>query len=140
MSAALSDINAAEKLAMFPPNHNSRISAMNKFLLAAAVALALGVTLNSNEAEARGFGGLHLQSGNVHVDLGNPHGFHHVGYNGNHGNFNHGWGGWGGGCGSTWQNTGHYDYHAPQLRWHGNHFDYQPGHYDYHNTGHWDHH
>tara|TARA_R110002111_G_scaffold46008_3_gene83009 strand:- start:73 stop:507 length:435 start_codon:yes stop_codon:yes gene_type:complete len=39
----------------------------------------------------------------------------------------------------TYHNTSHYDYHAPQLVPHGNHYDYQPGHWDRHNTGHWDH-
>lgn len=39
---------------------------------------------------------------------------------------------------SVWHNTGHWDYHPGQFVQHGNHFHYQPGHYDYHNTGHWD--
>ena len=30
----------------------------------------------------------------------------------------------------------HYDYHAPTLIPHGNHFDYIPGHWDYHHRGH----
>lgn len=36
-----------------------------------------------------------------------------------------------------YHDTSHYDYHAPQLVPHGNHFDYVPGHYDLHRTGHW---
>ena len=38
--------------------------------------------------------------------------------------------------GSFYHNTSHYDYHAPSLQRHGNHFDVVPGHYDYHRTGH----
>ncbi|WP_182866439.1 hypothetical protein [Stieleria mannarensis] len=30
----------------------------------------------------------------------------------------------------------HYDYHPPSLVPHGNHFDYVPGHYDFHYRGH----
>lgn len=37
-----------------------------------------------------------------------------------------------------WHDTSHYDYHPPELVPHGNHFHYQPGHYDLHQTGHWD--
>jgi len=39
---------------------------------------------------------------------------------------------------SFWHNTSHYDYHPAEIRRHGNHYHYQPGHYDYHQTGHWD--
>ena len=35
--------------------------------------------------------------------------------------------------------TTHLDYHAPQIRRHGNHFHVQPGHYDVHRSGHWHH-
>lgn len=35
---------------------------------------------------------------------------------------------------------GHYDYHPPSLRRHGNHLDIVPGHYDYHRGGHHGHH
>ena len=36
-----------------------------------------------------------------------------------------------------YHNTGHYDYHPPSYRWHGDHVDYVPGHLHYHDTGHW---
>ncbi len=41
---------------------------------------------------------------------------------------------------STWHDTSHLDYHGPSLVPHRGHFDYVPGHYDVHRTGHWDHH
>ena len=50
-------------------------------------------------------------------------------YGGNHG------GHWGG----SYHDTTHLDYHAPSLVPHGNHYDYRPGHYDVHRTGHWHH-
>ena len=45
---------------------------------------------------------------------------------------------YGGGIHRTWHNTSHLDYHAPSLVPHRGHFDYVPGHYDVHRTGHWD--
>ena len=58
---------------------------MNKQLLAAVAAVALCFTLTADQAEARHFGGLHLNAGGVHVDVGNPHGggFYHGGQHGN---------------------------------------------------------
>ncbi|TWT51433.1 hypothetical protein Pla22_42110 [Rubripirellula amarantea] len=41
------------------------------------------------------------------------------------------------GFGHQYHDTTHLDYHAPSLQRHGNHFHYQPGHYDVHQTGHW---
>jgi len=39
----------------------------------------------------------------------------------------------------VWHNTSHLHYRPPTLRWHGNHFDYEPARYEVHDTGHWDH-
>jgi hypothetical protein len=36
-----------------------------------------------------------------------------------------------------WHDTSHWDYHQPQVVPHGNHYHVQPGHYDYHQDGHW---
>lgn len=38
--------------------------------------------------------------------------------------------------GGSYHNTSHYDYHGPSLQRHRGHYDYVPGHYDYHRTGH----
>jgi len=35
--------------------------------------------------------------------------------------------------------TTHLDYHAPQIYRHGNHWEYQRGHFDIHRTGHYHH-
>lgn len=45
------------------------------------------------------------------------------------------------GCYSAprWHDTTHYDWHPGGWQRHGNHFDYVPGHYDLHRTGHWHH-
>ncbi len=37
----------------------------------------------------------------------------------------------------VYHDTSHLDYHAPSINRHGNHYDYVPGHYDVHRTGHW---
>lgn len=55
------------------------------------------------------------------------------GYYGGHSGHYHG-GGYGGGF-HGW-GGGHYDYHAPSLQLHGNHFHVTPGHYDYHHGSH----
>ncbi len=38
---------------------------------------------------------------------------------------------------AQWHNTSHYDYHPTTIVPHGNHFHVQPGHYDFHQTGHY---
>ena len=45
---------------------------------------------------------------------------------------------YGGRAHSVWHDTSHLDYHGPSLVPHRGHFDYVPGHYDVHRTGHWD--
>jgi len=35
--------------------------------------------------------------------------------------------------------TSHYDYHPTEIYRHGNHYDVQPGHYDFHQEGHYHH-
>ena len=39
----------------------------------------------------------------------------------------------------SYHDTSHYDYHPTEIRRHGNHWHVQPGHYDFHRTGHWHH-
>ena len=82
------------------------------------------------------------------AQAGHGHKHHH-----NH-SYGYGYGGYGGGYvtpnygyygyGSPWRqsyyhNTGHYDYHPTTVVPHGNHLHVIPGHYDWHNTGHWHH-
>ena len=106
--------------------------------LAAVTTLAL-VSADSKPAHAaHGYGGfgLHIGGRNVHLDIGRPHGYRthavhrrhgvhrprHTGYH------------------YDWHDTSHYDWHPGEYRWHYNHFDYVPGHWDFHRTGHWDRH
>ncbi len=51
------------------------------------------------------------------------------------GRYHGGWGGYGHYGYHPWR--GHYDYHGPSLQFHGNHFDYVPGHYHYHHRNHY---
>ena len=37
----------------------------------------------------------------------------------------------------VFHDTSHLDYYGPRLIRHGNHYDYVPGHYHLHRTGHW---
>ncbi|WP_145061965.1 hypothetical protein [Adhaeretor mobilis] len=39
-----------------------------------------------------------------------------------------------------YHDTSHYDWHPTEVRRHGNHYDVQPGHWDFHREGHWDRH
>jgi hypothetical protein len=36
-----------------------------------------------------------------------------------------------------WHDTSHWDYHQPRIVPHGTHYHVTPGHYDYHQDGHW---
>ncbi len=120
---------------------------MTKHLVAAAAAVALCFVAGADQAQARGF---HIRAGGVHVDIGNPHGHwggrHVVGYPGygagrvHRSFYGAGFGGGHGHGHRRWHDTSHYDYHGPSLVPHGNHYDFVPGHYDFHRSGHWDHH
>lgn len=44
-----------------------------------------------------------------------------------------------GGHHGYYHDTTHFDYHAPEVYRHGNHYDIQPGHYDLHRSGHYHH-
>ena len=56
-----------------------------------------------------------------------------------HGTGGYDWPGYHGGH-YDWHDTSHFDYHPAESVRHGNHYHYFPGHYDFHETGHWDHH
>jgi len=100
---------------------------MKKLIFAAAAVVGL-TFVAGNTAEA-GHGRRSLNFGFSNGRFGfNIHG----GHRGHRRHFGQPYypGGW-------YHDTGHYDYHPPSVQWHGDHFDYVPGHYDYHNTGHW---
>jgi hypothetical protein len=63
------------------------------------------------------------------------------GFYGGYGHGGHGYGSyWGGGWGAhSWHDTTHLDYHPGSFVPHYDHFDYVPGHFDIHRSGHWHH-
>ena len=120
---------------------------MNKFtknftLSMAALAAITLISLDANVATAaHGYGGfgLHIGGRNVHLNIGNPHGYQRQQvayrtsrnyYSGHRTSRAH----------YDWHDTSHYDYHPGGFVRHGNHYDYRPGHYDYHREGHYDRH
>jgi len=113
---------------------------MNAFksLLCAGV-VGTGALLGApQEADAGGFS---ISVGRGHYGHG-----HYGGYRGFVGRGGYGYGGYGrsyypsyGHSHSVWHDTSHYDYHPGGFARHGNHYHYIPGHYDWHQDGHWDH-
>ena len=102
---------------------------MNKSLLVLAAIAAFGLaSVTTRPAKAGGFG-LHFAGPGYHFDIGPAH----------HYNTFYGGDCWGLGSSHQWHNTSHYDYHPGEWIPYGNDFDYQPGHYDFHRSGHWDH-
>src|SRR5687767_1672434 len=115
---------------------------MTKYLMPVPILVALIVVgVTAKEADAQGF---HFRSGGIHVDVGRPHhGYHGRGLHGLHGYSRHGYGRRGGygawGGDHYWHDTTHLDYHPGYVVPHYDHYDYVPGHYDVHRTGHWHH-
>ena len=131
----------------FPQETGSR--EMKKLLVIAGAVLALSIA-DSNQALAR-----HHRHGHSHRGYSSPRLSVSFGHRGNAGfrsgyrGYNAGYGGhsgrygypaYGGNGYRTWHNTSHYDYHTPSVVPHGNHYHVVPGHYDLHQTGHWDRH
>lgn len=97
--------------------------------------------MSASDASAQSPFGVHIGGRAVHVDLGNPHG-NYRSYNRSYARSY---------SRSSYRapvnrghydfhDTSHYDYHRPQVVRHGNHYDRTPGHYDLHRTGHFDYH
>lgn len=125
---------------------------MTRLLIAMSAVLALGV-FGADQASAQvcnyggGYGGGYGGYGGGYgsgisgvystprfsIQIGSSRGYS------NYGGFNRGHYGYGGGVAHrTWHDTSHYDYHPPTLVPHRNHYHVIPGHYDLHQTGHWD--
>jgi hypothetical protein len=133
---------------------------MKRLLIAVSAVLALSF-VGSSDASAQHYGCNSGYGGGYSSGYGGYYGGYGGGYSsprlsvsvgyGNYGGYaaqnygnavynsgyggNHGYGGY-----STWHDTSHLDYHAPSLVPHRGHYDYVPGHYDVHRTGHWDRH
>ena len=111
---------------------------MMKWAGVSVMAVALVLALGSTNAEAGH--GCSVGGGGISIGFhsGQRYGSHYGGYSTPH--VSHSSGHWGGHVGhGYYHNTSHLDYHAPSLVPHGNHYDYVPGHYDVHQTGHWHH-
>jgi hypothetical protein len=113
---------------------------MNKLTLSmvALSAVAL-VAVGSRNASADGFSiqvagpGYSLYSGRSNYPYNTYYGSRYGSYYGGHGrHFPRG--------GHTWHDTSHWDYHPGGFVRHYDHYDYVPGHWDFHQEGHWDHH
>jgi len=112
---------------------------MKNFTLTLIALGASGLTTaDANMAEAahgyygvRNYG-VHLAGRNFHFDIGRPHGYStHRPYQSNRFHRSpH----------LRWHDTTHLDWHPGEYAPHGNHYDYIPGHYDVHHSGHWDRH
>jgi hypothetical protein len=105
---------------------------MKKIAIAFAAIVGMGMAgLGTTQAQAAGPFGFHIGGRGFHVAIGNVHRqtTHRPHYRSSHGR-----GHW------DYHDTTHLDWHPAQLRRHGNHFHYTPGHYDVHRTGHFDYH
>ncbi len=105
---------------------------MKKLTLAfAAVAAIALMSLAADPAKAAGFG-WYFSSGPSYQTYYNPtpiyynSGFGQGGFHDDH-------------HADDWHDTSHLHYRPARFLRHGNHFDYVPGRYEIHRTGHWDH-
>jgi hypothetical protein len=110
---------------------------MKRFLIMTSVLAVVLAFTTFSSSPAKAEVGVHLAGPGYHIDFGRSH--HHDGYYGHHRRVAYGF--YGGDCyrGSRWHDTSHYDYHPGEFVRHRNHYHYVPGHWDYHETGHWDH-
>lgn len=117
---------------------------MRKITLgAAALAAVLMLSLDTGAAQAAHGFGLHFGGRNVHLDIGNPHGYRHgrqVAYRRPYSNPR--WYGhnnvYRGRPHLDWHDTSHFDYVPGGYVRHNNHYDYVPGRHVWHREGHWD--
>lgn len=112
-------------------------------LTCAALATVVLCGLDSREANAAHGFGLHIGGRNVHLDIGNPHGYGYrqqVAYRRPYSNPQ-----WYGryntqrrGTHLDWHDTSHVDYIPGGYVRHYDHYDYVPGRHVWHQEGHWD--
>lgn len=101
-------------------------------MLLTAFALFAAVAMTTSTAEAGRFGISLNFGGHRHYSGYGNRGYSQRGY----GQRNYGYRSYG----RRSHNTSHWDYHPGGFQRHGNHYHYIPGHYHWHNDGHWDHH
>jgi hypothetical protein len=111
---------------------------MKQFMVITGIfAVVVAFAIFSSPAQASDFG-IHFAGRGYHIDVGHAH--HGYGGYGGYRTLSYGYGG--GDCyggRSVWHDTSHYDYHPAEIVRHRNHYHYVPGHYDFHETGHFDH-
>lgn len=130
-----------------------------KWLVLPLAAVALLLLVDTRESQAQGIrvqiGGFGINAGGAYCGPSVYRGGHHFysnqprvysysaqrpiyGYN----QFGSPYGIYGGHHGVHYRgyhDTTHFDYHPPQIYRHGNHYDFLPGHYDLHRSGHYHH-
>ena len=112
---------------------------LTKWIAAPAVAAMFFFAGDAPKAEAGD--GFSLHAGRFGIHIGGHHDGHHRSYRHvyrprHYGHsYHHRWHGRHRG----YHDTTHFDYHPPEIRRHGFHYDYIPGHYDLHRSGHWHH-
>lgn len=111
---------------------------MKRTLLVGAALIAAMTFVGTSEAEAGGFG-IQLHVGHGHggygfVGRGNT--YFNRGYIGRQPYFS-GYRGFNSFRQPRYHDTSHYDYHPGTYVPHGNHLHYIPGHYHFHQEGHW---
>ena len=126
---------------------------MKRWILCFVTALAIGL-IGSATASAQGYGWMGGGYGHGGYGHGGYGGYDcDYGYGGGYsGLYSAGYGGYGGGLGysgrgisvgigfgrpAVWHDTSHLHYHPGGYVRHRGHFDYVPGHYDVHRSGHW---
>lgn len=106
---------------------------MRRWTLGVVVALAVSFA-GTSTAFAQGYG-----------DGCDPHYGYGIGYGGyGPSNWSFGYRDYGGRYGGYsagyrgryWHDTSHWDYYGPSFQRHGRHYDYVPGHYHFHRSGH----
>jgi hypothetical protein len=110
---------------------------MKRSIVLTGIAAAVVAFTTFRTPATAGDFGLHFAGSGYHIDVGRAHyGNHYGGYRTVR------YGLYGDGCyggGHVWHDTSHYDYHPSEFVRHRNHYHFVPGHWDYHDTGHWDH-
>ncbi|WP_164103449.1 hypothetical protein [Candidatus Laterigemmans baculatus] len=116
------------------------------FKWAAAPALGLAMTLAGEAPQAEAGDSFRLQLGRFGIAVDGHHGHHghyrHYDHHRHHGYRSHYRGHYGGHYGHRYRgyhDTSHYDYHPPTIVPHRGHYDYIPGHYHFHRSGHYHH-
>ncbi len=111
---------------------------MRRFILMSVFSLLIVAGVSSVSEAGSRFGYSHRYGyAPGHNHFGRSYNYQPWGYGGGYG---HGYGGgFGGYGGGYYHDTSHYDYHPTTVYRHGNHLHVQPGHFDFHRTGHWDH-